>query len=461
MSTEEKMDENVQYGILFVDDEDAILKSLARLFRKEGYRIMTAIGGVKGLELLENDGENVAVIVSDQKMPGMNGAQFLEKAKAICPDALRILLTGYSDMEAIVSAVNKGEIHRYMTKPWNDNDLIIQVRKAVEQYALIEENKRLMQTIKRQNKQLYDFGKNMEKRIEERSREIMEKSKTLEYLNKELEIGFYNTIRAFASLIEMAHPNMSGHGKRVSDLSVGIAQKMGLGDEETKTIEIAAILHDIGTLAYSQELMEKYSRERCSPEEMAQYKMHPVEGQSILSFVNRLDTVGLLIRHHHERYDGKGYPDSLFENEIPLGSRIIAVADKYDRLSSMSIAKKTTYIDNFLRDRNITRDMLSDEELIQQSALHYVKQNSFIRFDPEVVKLLMVVLRDKGINLAREKKVMFDELEAGMCLTRSLYTNNGRFVLPYKTELTKELLMKIKIILENSEISNAFYIVSK
>ena len=106
-----------KHTLLFVDDEKSITKALHRLFRKDGYHIITASSGMEGLELLEKAERPVSLIISDQRMSGMNGAQFLEKAKKIFPDAVRFLLTGYSDMDAVVEAVNKGEIHRYLTKP--------------------------------------------------------------------------------------------------------------------------------------------------------------------------------------------------------------------------------------------------------------------------------------------------------------------------------------------------------
>lgn len=455
------MSEEVKHSILFVDDEPAILKSLIRLFRKQGYSLLTASGGEEALALLEQEGGKISVILSDQKMPGMNGAAFLEKAKRICPDAIRILLTGYSEMDAIVDAVNKGEIHRYMTKPWNDDELVMQVKTAVEQYGLIEENKRLMALTRKQNKQLFEFGRAMEKKIEERSQEIVEKNKELEFLNKELEFGLLNTIRAFAALTEMVNPHMKGHGKRVSSLAVDIARKYDLSEDEITQIEIAAILHDIGTIGFSSELIVKHSENRCSKQEMDLYRSHPVEGQNILAFINRLDEVGLLIRHHHERYDGKGYPDNLLETEIPLGSRIIAVSDIYDRLTAFSHKKNDAHLNEFLSERNITRDMLSQEELIQQATLFHIKQNAFSKYDPDIVKIFMDVLKERGINLAREKQVTFEELEPGMCLTRSIYSTSGRFILPHKTELSDSILSKLKIILENNDIPNAFFIVAK
>jgi CheY-like chemotaxis protein len=129
---------------MVVDDEKSSIKALHRLFRKEGHQIFTASNGQEGLEVLRKMKKPVSLIISDQRMPGMNGAQFLERAKKIFPDAIRFLLTGYSDMDAIVEAINKGEIHRYLTKPWDYNDLMLLVRQSLEQYELKEALKQAM-----------------------------------------------------------------------------------------------------------------------------------------------------------------------------------------------------------------------------------------------------------------------------------------------------------------------------
>ena len=129
-----------KHTIIVVDDEKSITDAIRRLFRKDGYQILTATNGQEGLELLKKLEKPVSLIISDQRMPGMNGAQFLERAKNISPDAIRFLLTGYSDMNAIVESINKGEIHRYLEKPWNDDHLMLQVRQSLETYELKKES---------------------------------------------------------------------------------------------------------------------------------------------------------------------------------------------------------------------------------------------------------------------------------------------------------------------------------
>ena len=137
-----------------MDDERAITRALNRLFRKQGYTILTAESGREALEYLQQCKAPVSLIISDQRMPEMDGLQFLAKARELCPGAIRYLLTGYSDCDAVIEAVNKGEIHRYLTKPWNDEDLLLQVRQSLEHYELTIENQRLAAINMAQNREL-------------------------------------------------------------------------------------------------------------------------------------------------------------------------------------------------------------------------------------------------------------------------------------------------------------------
>jgi response regulator RpfG family c-di-GMP phosphodiesterase len=154
-----------KHTILLLDDEIPITKSLQRLFRKDGHTILLASSGQEGLDVIKNHGKPVSLIISDQRMPAMTGAQFLEKAKELTPHAVRFMLTGYSDMEAMVDAVNRGEIHRFFTKPWNDHDLLLQVKQSLEQYELTFENRRLTLLTKRQNKALKELNRDLELRF--------------------------------------------------------------------------------------------------------------------------------------------------------------------------------------------------------------------------------------------------------------------------------------------------------
>jgi len=145
------------YSILLVDDEKNILRSLKRLFTEEGYTIFTAESGEQGLEIMKN--ENVDMIISDQKMPGMQGLEFLEKTVDDYPEVLRIILTGNAELHDAIRAVNNGAVYKFILKPWNDEDLKITIRRAFEQYYLIKQNNDLTNELKRIDKILIDLEK--------------------------------------------------------------------------------------------------------------------------------------------------------------------------------------------------------------------------------------------------------------------------------------------------------------
>jgi len=161
-----------KYKILCVDDEENILSALERVFlEEEDYEIITANGGEKGLEILRE--RAVDLIISDQRMPGMSGTEFLKKARELRPDTIRIVLSGFADFDTITKAINEGEIYRLIQKPWEDDALLLAVKDSLERYELIRENKRLQEEIKKQNEELKRLNLQLEEKVKERTEELL------------------------------------------------------------------------------------------------------------------------------------------------------------------------------------------------------------------------------------------------------------------------------------------------
>lgn len=315
--------------ILFVDDEPSILSSLKRLLSDEPFEILTAESGKAGLQLLNSD-RSVAVIVSDQRMPEMNGAEFLEKTRAIVPDAIRIVLTGYADVNTAVDAINKGGAYRYISKPWNDDELIAIIREAASRFALVQENKRLTEIVHRQNAELKQWSTQLEYDVQRQTIELSKKNETLDKFNERLRKNFHDSIVAFAGLIELRDQRSMSHSRNVAEVSAHTASDLGLPLGEVETITTAALLHDIGKLGMPDVLLIK-AFEAMTAQERPEYLLHPIRGQAAIDNIEDLRLAGVLIRGHHEAFDGTGFPDRLKGEKIPLGSRIIAVADLFDR----------------------------------------------------------------------------------------------------------------------------------
>jgi putative two-component system response regulator len=317
------------YNILVVDDEVSNLKLLKRTFRKD-YNVFMAQGGEEGLEIMRNN--KIDLIITDQRMPGMTGVEFLEKTIEEYPDTIRLIITGYTDADALIKAINTGRVYRYIKKPWEPEELKNTVKRALESYQLNIDNQKLTMDL------------------------------------KEL---FSGTITAITEALDAKDKFTSGRSKRVTMYSMEIGKRLGLSDSELQELELAGLLHDIGMIGIPEAILNK--EEELTREEYNIIKTHSPKGVKILENIKQLENVVVMIKFHHERFDGKGYPEGLQGEGIPLGARIIAVADAYDGMVS---------------DRPYRKGM--DHEI----ATSIIEKDSGTHFDPIVVQAFVDIIED-------------------------------------------------------------------
>ena len=425
INTEAASTEPRQLTLLFVDDEANILSALQRLFRPQGYRIFTAESGREGLEILER--ETVDLVISDMRMPEMNGAQFLEQVRAKWPDTVRVLLTGYAEISATIDAINKGQIYRYISKPWEDTDMILLVRQALDSRALEQEKKRLEALTQRQNEELKQLNSSLEQKVQARTVDLRRAMDLLNLAHEKLKKGFLTSIHVFSNLIELREGALAGHSRRVADLARKIAQHMGLSEAETQDVLVAGLLHDIGKFGLPDKLLQKPFGALTS-EERAEVVKHPALGQAALMALEQLKEAAKIIRSHHERFDGLGYPDGLAGLAIPLGARILAVVNDYDALQTGSLASKR----------------MSAEE-----AARFVKESRGKRYDPQVVDTFFGVVgvvapSAESQGQEQELPVSAGQLTPGMMLARDLTTRNGMLLLAQDFLLDADLIAQIR-----------------
>ncbi|MBW1958398.1 MAG: response regulator [Deltaproteobacteria bacterium] len=449
-----------KHTLLFVDDEKSITKALHRLFRKDGYHIITASSGMEGLELLEKAERPVSLIISDQRMSGMNGAQFLEKAKKIFPDAVRFLLTGYSDMDAVVEAVNKGEIHRYLTKPWNDDDLLLQVRQSLKQLELVIENRRLLKLTNKQNKELDELNKSLGKKVELRTLEIRQK-------NVELEKSFVDTIRLLSSLIGTLKPKLGKYMGYVAQLARELAEDFQIDKEELDQIEMAGMIHDIGLLGLPDDILT-IDEDHMDTEQLKIFMQHPVIASTCLESVERLNRVGEIILYHHEHVDGTGFPAGLKRDNIPLGSRIIGAVADYCKIvctwpkDPEKIKQRARqYFGSAIKDI----DNSEPEKMLEKIGQKIILLQANQKYDMDVVVNLVKKVKEpaevKEVKKQKGKgvvKVGFEDLKEGMVLVTDLRLKDGRLLLVKGTKLKNSSIKTVQIIGERKLLDGQIFV---
>lgn len=420
--TAEHSQQEPQATLLFVDDESNILASLRRLFRPLGYRILTAESGAQGLAIC--DSETIDLVISDMRMPEMDGAQFLEQVRLKSPDTIRILLTGYADIASTIDAINKGQVYRYIAKPWEDNDICLTVRHALEQKMLAREKERLEALTLKQNEELKDLNANLEEKVKARTEEVRQTMGFLEVAHEKLKKSFLTSIRVFANLMELREGEMTGHSRRVADLARKLALKMGMSEVEAQEVMVAALLHDIGKIGLPDKLLHKPFTMLDEEERTAVVK-HPVVGQTALMALEQLHGAAKLIRSHHERFDGLGFPDHLAGLAIPLGARVLAVANEYDAVQLGHVTSK---------------------RLNAQDALFFIREGRGKRYDPQVVDAFVAIMGGDGESAAKGGEIVLPvgDLKSGMVLARDLITRDGMLLLARDYVLDEPLVDQLK-----------------
>ena len=295
-------------SILVVDDEHFIREIICRKLNGSGFECDSAPSAEDALaRIAQNDYD---CVLSDIHMPGMSGVDLLRQIKLRNQDLAVILITGAPDIDAALEAMRLGA-YDHLSKPLNLAALEMTVDRALEKKRLVEENR--------------EYQRNLESMVKERT-------KQLTGANEDLHRLFTGSIKALAQALEAKDEYTQGHSARVAEESVNIARYLSLSDTEIQRMWLAGYLHDIGKIGIKEAVLNKPGK--LNEEEWNLIQQHPVVAGRILGPIPELSDVIDIIVHHHERYNGSGYPDGLEGNSIPLGARILAVADTYDALTS-------------------------------------------------------------------------------------------------------------------------------
>lgn len=431
---------NKEINILFVDDETSILNSLRRRFRKTGWNISTAENGADGLEIMQQ--RKIDVVVSDMKMPEMSGAEFLTEVADQYPKTVRILMTGYSDIESAVEAINKGRIFGYISKPWNDEDLQKTIERGLEIIFLERERDELLVISQKQNEKLKNFNKDLEVEVKRRTEELQQTASFLDSTLNELKGAYNSTIDVFANLIELREGKRAGHARRVAQHAKDLAATLDISEQGTNDIYLAALLHNIGLIGMSDHILST-SYNELSFTEQKKYREHPIFGEASLMSLPPLHTAAKFIRQHCEHEDGSGFPDGLVGAEIEIGAKIIGIISKYDE-----------YILGLVTGRQESDD----------AAARYLVNNSNTKFNKKVVDAFLKSIKPNYKREAMHQPSVVDKgistkvIKEGMILAQDLVTPGGVLLLVKGQKITGEIIARIRMLERDTKKSFVIYI---
>ena len=397
------------HRILVVDDEEIVLVALRETLKREGYDVVARSNAVEALQLLKD--EIFSVIITDQQMPMLTGLEFLAQVKELQPEATRILITAVLNLTTVIDAINKGEIYRFIVKPWLREELLATVKNAVNRYELICKNSMLQATTLQMNQKLKSLNKELEGKVTE----IGQQNQQLAELNQALDHNLEQSVELCLKTMQTFYPSLGNQARKVQELCRKMANVIDLEKTERQTLDIAALLHDIGLVGVSRQLIKTWESEpsKLSGAERTLIEQHPVLGEELVGFVAHLKEVGPTIRAHHERFDGTGYPDKLKGDQIPWLARLLAVAIAY-----------------------------AQSEHTRETTLELIDRGQVSKYDPEAVRVLHRCLPRSPVPRG-QREVLLGELEPGMVLATGIYTDSGMLLIPDGQELTETSITKI------------------
>lgn len=399
--------ESTKPKLLLVDDEPTNLHILRGIFAAD-YELSFATDGASAVELATSAPPDLVIL--DVMMPDMDGFEACQRMRGIAAlhNVPVIFLTALADSDNECKGLNHGA-QDYLTKPVNAQIAMLRVRNLIEKAQLTAQ-------LHVQNEALNALNASLEAQVRERTAGLSQ-------ANEQLGKTYLSIIKAFSSMVELRVPHLAGHGRRVADLVQKMAESMRLDKEEVRRLIVSSLIHDLGFLVLPDTITTK-AVEMLGSESLENYQRHPVVGAtSLASMGKELEQVARIIRSHHERYDGLGYPDKLKGDAIPLGARMLALADTFD---------------------DLTNGHLTGTRLTPQRALKLMEDGRGTQFDPALLDVFKLALEGTTLDTDHVFALRTHQLVEGMVLNKPIASRQGITLLAPEQALTLMLIEKIK-----------------
>ena len=341
--------------ILVVDDEEPIRNALKKFLSQQQFEVYAAGTGDDALQQLRR--HRIALMLCDIRMPGTSGVDLVPQAIEIEPELAILMLTAVNDATSAALCMQRGAMD-YLTKPIELADLGRAVQRALKRREMLGENRQLNQWLKEE--------------VSTRTAELQRERGKLERLS-------IATLEALVNALEAKDPYMRGHSARVADLSATIAHQLGLADEDLEHVRVAGRLHDIGKIGTRESVLNKQGA--LTPDEFEHVKQHVVIGSQILAPLSHLGDIIPAVRHHHERWDGTGYPDGLRGEEIPIGARIIGAAEVFDALSTSRAYQEKMSPENAVERIADLSGTVLDPQVVEAVSAVVAKRHTLVFLD--------------------------------------------------------------------------------
>ncbi len=331
-------EKNIQYKVMAVDDEAGIIDSLSIYLKREGYHFTGITNPLDAIEKIKN--EHYDLLILDFIMTPFHGDQVVEEIRKFNKEIYILLLTGHKDLAPPLETIKRLEIQGYCEKSDKFDQLMLLIESGIKSISQMHEIKKINQDLKTTN-------------------EMLEKS-------------YLESIQTLRYTVEVKDTYTRGHSDRVSEISVLIGQDLGLNEQDIKTLQIGGLFHDVGKIGVPDVILQKNTK--LTDDEYSEIKNHPSIGAHILSSATIFKDIIPIVKHHHEKYDGTGYPGMLKGDNIPYLARIAAIADSFDAMMS-----RRTY-----------RDPLAKDYIISE-----FERCKGTQFDPEITDVFLNILRNK------------------------------------------------------------------